>query len=133
MIVFFVVVYEVMLGIMFILGYVKRFMFWSFIVMIVFFIFFIFYLVYFNKVIDCGCFGDVLKLMFWEFFWKDIVLLILIFIVFFWRNYLILFFMVNGRSIVVMIFFVFCFWLGYYVLMYFFIVDFRVYKIGNNI
>ena len=101
--------------------------------MIVFFTFLTFYSAYFNKVTDCGCFGDALKLTPWESFWKDIVLLILILIVFFWRKHLTPFFTANFRSIAVMISFVLCLWLGYHVLMHLPIVDFRAYKIGKNI
>ena len=133
MIALFVVVYEVMLGVMLILGYAKRFTLWSLIAMIVFFTFLTFYSAYFNKVTDCGCFGDALKFTPWESFWKDIVLLILILIVFFWRKHLTPFFTANFRSIAVMISFVLCLWLGYHVLMHLPIVDFRAYKIGKNI
>lgn len=41
----------------------------------VFFAFLTFYSAYFNKVIDCGCFGDALKLTPWMSFAKDIILL----------------------------------------------------------
>ena len=42
-----------------------------------------FYSAYFDKVKDCGCFGDALPLTPWESFTKDVVLLILILILFF--------------------------------------------------
>ncbi|MEZ4859252.1 MAG: DoxX family protein [Flavobacteriaceae bacterium] len=133
MIALFVVVYEVMLGIMLILGYAKKFTLWSLLAMIIFFTFLTFYSAYFNKVTDCGCFGDALKLTPWESFWKDIVLLVLILVIFLGKKHLVPFFTANVRSIVVMISFVLCLWLGYHVLMHLPIVDFRAYKIGNNI
>ncbi len=46
--------------------------------MIIFFTFLTFYTAYFNKVTDCGCFGDAIKLTPWESFTKDIILLVLI-------------------------------------------------------
>ena len=56
--------------------------------MIVFFTFLTFYSAYFNKVTDCGCFGDAIKLTPWESFSKDIVLLVLLLVIYFGRNYL---------------------------------------------
>ena len=50
--------------------------------MIVFFTFLTFYAAYFDKVKDCGCFGDFLKLTPWESFTKDVILLVLILILF---------------------------------------------------
>lgn len=47
-------------------------------IIIVFFTFLTFYSAYFNKVTDCGCFGDAIKLTPWESFTKDVILLILI-------------------------------------------------------
>ena len=41
-----------------------------------FFSFLTFYSAYFNKVTDCGCFGDAISLTPWQSFFKDIVLLI---------------------------------------------------------
>ncbi len=41
----------------------------------IFFGFLTFYSAFFNKVTDCGCFGDAIKLAPWTSFWKDMVLL----------------------------------------------------------
>ena len=45
--------------------------------LIVFFTFLTFYSAYFDKVTDCGCFGDAIKLTPWQSFYKDLVLLVL--------------------------------------------------------
>lgn len=129
----FVVVFEVMLGAMIILGYAKKFTLWSLLAMIVFFTFLTFYSAYFNKVTDCGCFGDALKLTPWQSFWKDVVLLVLILILYFGRKHIQPFFSKNIRSIAVLISLLLCLWLGYHVLMHLPVVDFRPYKIGANI
>ena len=55
---------------------------WSLLGMILFFTFLTFYSAYFNKVTDCGCFGDAVKLSPWESFGKDIILLVFIGIIF---------------------------------------------------
>ncbi|MBS9522702.1 DoxX family protein [Litoribacter alkaliphilus] len=74
----FLVVVEVVLGIMLIINYRPKFTTWALAVIIVFFTFLTFYSAYFNKVTDCGCFGDAIKLTPWESFSKDVFLLVLI-------------------------------------------------------
>lgn len=69
---------EMALGIALLLGWQKRFTLWSLLLMMVFFTFLTFYSAWFNKVTDCGCFGDFLKLTPWQSFSKDVVLLVLI-------------------------------------------------------
>jgi len=129
----FVVIFEVMLGVMLLIGYAKKFTIWSSLTMIVFFTFLTFYSAYFNKVTDCGCFGDAIKLTPWESFSKDIVLLILLLIIYFGRKYIQPLFSKNAGRIVVYLSFIACMSLGYFVLQHLPIVDFRPYKIGANI
>ncbi|MEB2777987.1 DoxX family membrane protein [Algoriphagus sp. D3-2-R+10] len=76
------VVVEVVLGVMLILGVRSKFTVWALSLMILFFTFLTFYSAYFNKVTDCGCFGDAIKLTPWESFYKDLILLVLISILF---------------------------------------------------
>ncbi|MCH7403076.1 BT_3928 family protein [Belliella kenyensis] len=80
------VVAEVVLGVMLIVGFKLRFTVWALGLMILFFTFLTFYSAYFNKVTDCGCFGDAIKLTPWESFYKDIVLLVMILILFLSRK-----------------------------------------------
>ena len=54
----FLVVAEVVLGVMLILGVRLKLTVWALGIMILFFTFLTFYSAYFNKVTDCGCFGD---------------------------------------------------------------------------
>ena len=129
----FVVILEVLLGIMLIVGYAKKFTLWSLLLMIVFFTFLTFYSAYFNKVTDCGCFGDALKLTPWESFWKDIVLSIMILILFFGRKHIQPFFSKFGRTIIVFTSFIACMAFSYYVLQHLPWIDFRAYKIDANI
>lgn len=129
----FVVVFEVMLGVMILLGYARRFALWSILLLIVFFTFLTFYSAYFNKVTDCGCFGDAIKLTPWESFSKDIILLVLILILFYGKQYIQPLFSKNIRKIVVYFSFIGCLIFGYYVLQHLPVIDFRPYKIGANI
>lgn len=133
MIAIFVVVFEVLLGVFLIIGYRPKFTVWSLLGMIVFFTFLTFYSAYFNKVTDCGCFGDAIKLTPWESFTKDIILLVFILVLFFGVKHIKPLFGKLGLTVVSLLSFIFCFGFVYYVLMHLPVKDFRPYKIGDNI
>jgi uncharacterized membrane protein YphA (DoxX/SURF4 family)/peroxiredoxin len=128
-----VVVFEVILGVFLLIGYKPKFTVWSLLGMIVFFTFLTFYSAYFDKVKDCGCFGDALKLTPWESFTKDVVLLVFILILFFGVKFIKSVFNKFYTTVLALLSFIFCLWLAYHVLMHLPIVDFRAYKIGKNI
>lgn len=128
-----VVVYEVLLGVMIIVGYARKFTVWSLLLMIIFFTFLTFYSAYTGKVTDCGCFGDALKLTPWESFWKDIGLLVLIIILFVGQKHLWPFFSKTATKAIVLISFIASMVFCYYVLQHLPWIDFRAYKIGANI
>ncbi|PTX44195.1 putative membrane protein YphA (DoxX/SURF4 family) [Christiangramia gaetbulicola] len=127
------VIFELVVGIMLLIGYAPKFTSWSLLVMIIFFTFLTFYSAYFNKVTDCGCFGDAIPLTPWESFYKDIVLLLLILIIFFNQKYINPIFPLKYHKWVVFVSFMACFAFCYHVLMHLPVFDFRPYKIGNNI
>ncbi|MDT0557020.1 DoxX family protein [Ichthyenterobacterium sp. W332] len=129
----FVVIFEVVLGMFLLLGYKPKFTIWSLLGMIVFFTFLTFYSAYFDKVKDCGCFGDALKLTPWESFTKDLILLVLILIIFAGRKHIKPIFGKLGLSVTALVSFIACLGFAYYVLMHLPAIDFRAYKIGNNI
>ena len=128
-----VVVLEVLLGVFLIIGYKKKFTLWSLLLMIVFFTFLTFYSAYFNKVKDCGCFGDAMKMDPWESFGKDVVLLVMILIIFAGQKYIKPFFSKFITTIIDLISFIACLGFAYHVLMHLPSIDFRPYKVGNNI
>ncbi len=128
----FVVVFEVVLGVFLLIGYKPKFTVWSLLGMIVFFTFLTFYAAYFEKVKDCGCFGDFLKLTPWESFTKDLILLILILILFVGQKHIKPILSKFGLTVSTLLSFVVCLGFGYYVLMYLPTFDFRAYKIGDN-
>lgn len=129
----FVVVFEVVLGVFLLIGYQTKFTIWSLLLMIVFFTFLTFYSAYFDKVKDCGCFGDALKLTPWESFTKDIILLVFILILFFGMKHIKPLFSKLPTTILALLSFLISLWFGYHVLMHLPAIDFRAYKIGNNI
>jgi len=129
----FVVIFEVVLGVFLLIGYKPKFTVWSLLSMIVFFTFLTFYSAYFDKVKDCGCFGDALKLTPWESFTKDIVLLFFILIIFIGVKHLKPLCSKLGMTIVAILSFITCMWFAYHVLMHLPSKDFRAYKVGANI
>ena len=128
-----VVIFEVVLGIMLLIGFKTKLTVWSLFLMILFFTFLTFYSAYFNKVTDCGCFGDALKLTPWESFTKDIVLLVLILILFFNQKYIQPLFGKLGLNATIFMAYTACLFFAYYVLMHLPVIDFRAYKVGTNI
>lgn len=129
----FIVILEVLLGVALLFGYMKRWTLWLLLLMIVFFTFLTFYSAYFNKVTDCGCFGDAIPLNPWESFGKDVILTVLIVILFFNQKYVKPILSGGIRRVVMGISLVGCAFLGYYVLNHLPIIDFRAYAEGKSI
>ena len=66
---------EVTLGAALLLRYQLKLTLLLLLALTIFFGFLTFYSAFFNKVTDCGCFGDAIKLAPWTSFWKDMVLM----------------------------------------------------------
>jgi len=128
-----VVVFEVLVGVLLIIGFRTKFTVWALLVMIVGFTFLTFYSAYFNKVTDCGCFGDAIKLTPWESFTKDIILLILIVILFIGRKFITPFFSEKVNRIILIVSLLISGFYVYHVLNHLPKIDFRPYEIGKNI
>ena len=77
----FLCVVEIVLGIALLIGWSPKLIVTLLIILILFFTFLTWYSAYYNKVTDCGCFGDAIKLTPWESFYKDIILCISIFFI----------------------------------------------------
>ncbi len=129
----FLSVLEVVLGIAVLINYKMRITTSVLLVLIVFFTFLTFYSAYFNKVTDCGCFGDALKLTPWQSFTKDIILLVLITILFINRNkYKAAFNPLVGHIMIATVL-IFQTGLAIYAIEHLPYIDFRSYKVGANI
>ena len=128
-----VVVFEVLVGVMLLVGFRVKFTVWSLLIMIIGFTFLTFYSAYFNKVTDCGCFGDAIKLTPWESFTKDIVLLVLIVFLFLGKKYITPLFGQRTNRLVVFFTVVASAFYVYHVLNHLPVIDFRPYEIGKNI
>lgn len=129
----FLVILEVVLGVMLLLGYKTKNTVFSLLILVVFFSFLTFYSAYFDVVKDCGCFGDALHLTPWQSFTKDIVLLFFILVLFFNQKLVKPLFSTKIVSFLALISFVLCLFMGYWVLNHLPILDFRPYKVGTNI
>lgn len=127
------IVLEVALGVAILLFYRMPTTTWVLLALMVFFTFLTFYSAYFNKVTDCGCFGDAIKLTPWESFWKDIVLMVFVAHLFWYRkSYQAVLRTMEGHS-VIFIAVAGSFFLGIYAIQHLPFIDFRAYKVGNNI
>ena len=129
----FIVIFELLIGVMLLLGFKIKFTTWSLLVMIIFFTFLTFYSAWFNKVTDCGCFGDAVKLTPWQSFYKDLLLLVFILVLFFGRKHIKPLFSGKINIIVSSATLLFCIAFAYHVLQHLPVFDFRAYKTGVNI
>ena len=129
----FVVAFELILGVLLLLGFLRKFTLLSLLGLTIFFGFLTFYSAYFNKVTDCGCFGDALKFTPWGSFTKDMILLFLA-IILWWGRDCIKPLYTNKVSIAVLsLTIVGCIGLVYYTQKHLPVIDFRPYKVGVNI
>lgn len=92
-----------------------------------------FYLAIANPVSDCGCFGEAWILTNWETFGKNVVLLIAAILTFKWRKLIIRFVSPKSGWLISLYTILFIIGISLYCLVRLPILDFRPYKIGNNI
>ena len=124
---------EVVLGVALLLKYRERLVTTLLLAIIVFFTFLTFYSAYFNKVTDCGCFGDAIKLTPWQSFIKDIVLLVFIAVLFINRKKNRVVQTSLAKTIAVGAVLIICLGIEYWSINHLPFVDFRAYKEGTHI
>ena len=124
---------EIVLGVALLVRWKLKEVLWLLLAMIVFFTFLTFYSAYFNKVTDCGCFGDAIKLTPWESFTKDIVLLVMIVVLLMTQRYLQPFISQQAGATLTALTALLSVGIGWYAYENLPYIDFRAYKIGNNI
>jgi uncharacterized membrane protein YphA (DoxX/SURF4 family) len=129
----FLVILEVVLGVMLLVGYKSKITIWSLLLLIVFFTFLTFYSAYFDVVKDCGCFGDALHLTPWQSFTKDVVLFFFILILFINQKLIQPLFPTPKTNFAVYVSVVLCTIMAVWVLNHNPLKDFRPYKVGTNI
>jgi len=77
---------EIFLGMALLTGYRFLHSAWLLLLLIIFFTFLTGYSAIYDKVTDCGCFGDAIPLTPWQSFYKDLILLVLIIPMFIFRK-----------------------------------------------
>jgi hypothetical protein len=130
---FIMIVLEIAVGVAILLYYKMDVTTKILLALMVFFTFLTFYSAYFNKVTDCGCFGDAIKLTPWESFWKDIILMVFVLHLFWYRkNYQPVLRTREGHGVMIGVT-VLCIFLGVYAIRHLPFIDFRAYRVGNHI
>ncbi len=124
---------EIMLGVMLLVGFKRKTTVWSLFLISLLFLFLTWYSAYYDKVTDCGCFGDAITLTPWETFYKNVILIVMVFYLVI-RVYDIQPIATEtfAKTVSVISFIAFV-GIAFYVLRYLPIIDFRPYAIGKNI
>ena len=127
------IIAEILLGVMLLIGFKPRFTTWSLFLLTLIFLFLTWYSAYYNKVTDCGCFGDAITLTPWETFYKNIILIALIVFLLFKVDKINAIFSQKILKLVTFVCgFTFLF-ITYHVLVHLPLIDFRAYAVGKNI
>ncbi|CAM1366557.1 Uncharacterized membrane protein YphA, DoxX/SURF4 family [Tenacibaculum sediminilitoris] len=127
------IVAELVLGIMLLTGYKPKFTVWSLFSLNLIFLFLTWYSYTYNKVTDCGCFGDALKLTPKETFYKNVFFMIFIVILILGIKYIKPLISNKIASITTFISLFLSLVVVYYVLQHLPIIDFRAYAVGTDI
>lgn len=127
------IVLELALGFAVLLHYKMNKTMWVMLSLMVFFTFLTFYSAYFNKVTDCGCFGDAIKLTPWESFIKDVILMVFVAHLFWYRKSYDAVLRTMAGHVVIGAVVAISLFLGIYAVRHLPFIDFRAYRIGNVI
>jgi len=129
----FLIIAEIILGVKLLVGFKPKLTVWALFILIIIFLFLTWYSAYYDKVTDCGCFGDAITLTPWETFYKNIVLVVLIAFLLINIKHIIPVFSKNFAMWVSFASFLGFLFITYYVLIHLPIIDFRAYAVGKNI
>jgi uncharacterized membrane protein YphA (DoxX/SURF4 family) len=129
----FIIVLELVLGVAVLLQYRMTLTTTVLLLLMIFFTLLTFYSAYTGKVTDCGCFGDAVPLTPWQSFIKDIILMVFVLHLFWHRKRLVSLVSDKTGSIIVTLSAFISLAIGLYAIAYLPYIDFRPYKVGNNI
>ena len=127
------IVAEILLGVMILIGYKSKFTVWSLLIITTIFLFLTWYSAYYNKVTDCGCFGDAIKLTPWETFYKNVVLIGLILILLVKVTFIKPLFEGKITKVITFLSLASFLFIVQHVLTHLPLIDFRAYAVGKNL
>jgi uncharacterized membrane protein YphA (DoxX/SURF4 family) len=129
----FVVILEIILGVALLINFKIKLTSLVLLLLIVFFTFLTFYSAAFNKVTDCGCFGDAIPMDPWQSFFKDIILLVLSVYILVRQKFFKEKLSQNAGLVILVVVLALNFIIAYNAIEHLPLIDFRPYKIGANI
>jgi len=127
------IVAEILLGVMILIGYKSKLTVWSLLIITTIFLFLTWYSAYYNKVTDCGCFGDAIKLTPWETFYKNVVLIGLIIIMLVNVTFIKPLFKGKITKVITFLSLASFLFIVQHVLTHLPLIDFRAYAVGKNL
>lgn len=127
------IIAEILLGVMVLIGYKPKFTVFSLFILTLVFLFLTWYSAYYNKVTDCGCFGDAIKLSTWETFYKNVILIALIIILLIKIEFVKPIFKGKIPKVITFLSLATFLFITQHVLTHLPLIDFRAYAIGKNI
>lgn len=127
------IVAEILLGVMILIGYKSKLTVWCLFLLTLIFLFLTWYSAYYNKVTDCGCFGDAIKLSTWETFYKNVILIALIVLLLIKVAHIKPVFKGNVPKVITFLSLAVFLYIVQHVLTHLPLIDFRAYAIGKNI
>jgi uncharacterized membrane protein YphA (DoxX/SURF4 family) len=127
------IVAEILLGVMILIGYKSKLTVWSLLIITTIFLFLTWYSAYYNKVTDCGCFGDAIKLTPWETFYKNVILIGLILILLVKVTFIKPLFKGKITKVITFLSLASFLFIVQHVLTHLPLIDFRAYAVGKNL
>ncbi|MCF8225561.1 MAG: DoxX family membrane protein [Bacteroidales bacterium] len=125
--------FELVLGMVLLLGYQKRVTYWVLLVFMGFFTILTFVLALTNPVTDCGCFGDAIIITNWQTFFKNLVFMVFVLILFNARNRSKNVLKDSHETGIIFLLYTFAVFFSVYCLRHLPVIDFRPYDNGTNI
>ena len=124
---------ELVLGITLLIGFKPKATTWSLFGLTLVFLFLTWYSAYYDKVTDCGCFGDAIKLSTWATFYKNVIFIILIAFLLSQLKNIKPVFGKTGNQWITFASVLGCLYVAMHVLNHLPLIDFRAYAEGKNI